>query len=769
MTRRLFHRASAALTGIGLCLDLACGKELIYTNSFEDCPADIPANIHFWKGGALHNWTRETLRAVENQPPDGKKSLQVELRNGVVIHVCIGLSGDGGQPLILTPGKQYSFSISAKADKENAEVSLGCGWGQCQAFKIGKEWQRLVFRFTPKEPSAGLIVSCGPDARCWLDAVQVEEGEATPFDPTAKTVDPRCAPIKDCDGVQLPADMMEVPVTLVAKAPVIDGKLDDECWKDVPVHTIDSPKDGKKGATEFKIVSDGQFYYLAVSCHEPDMKTLLARQTERNSQVYTDDCLEIFLKGQLRLARYEHFMLNSIGTMAQEEPGGRLWGGGDWWDAKTSKEEDRWNAEIQLYVPFNYGASMPPDAPCLFNLCRSRVSAGEYLPWRGKYHRPDTFAALTGVVRPGPLLQELGFDYARSDAADDLTVTFRVRNISGNPLAADSALMMKCGGKEILIPGMNLDLAVGAATDVSFTLSPPSSAWELGPMGEAHQDGSPPPPAKGTLTVQLQAGHGKFRGEEIAIDAADMIRGPLLRHNVFAPEDKSAAFKLDLARLGGLLKEATVVLTVKDLFGKTLWEDKLPAEATLRGELPLTGLSPGDLLFEASALSGGKTVAAARRLFRLTEPGGKTELVRADFFRRALVRGKRPVTGLCGAYLFPTHQDDALMTATMDCLKKQGANVLYVSATPCGATNPLASPARMRTVLDKAAGARPHVHDWLAHPDGHGAGPGGHPGTTGDCRIPQEPSCLAGLRPERRGGADAARLYERRLAALPTA
>ena len=706
MRKQILAPLVATLLAASLTLTAAPEKDIIYSNSFEDCPySDIPVGVVFriQPSSVLPSKTRDTVRAVENQPPYGKKSLQIEVPpGGTGIHTQFTLmSGEGSvRPLNLTPDKRYSFSVYAKSDHKNAEVILNHEFTSSKTFTVGTEWERLVFTFTPKTLGAGLTITVKPGARVWLDAVQVEEGDATSFAPAAKTLDPRCRQVA-AGGIPrmlpwygnaygpltglsrssplIPADTPRYPVTLITKAPVLDGKFDDECWKDAPTYSIDSPKDGKKGATEFKLVSDGQFFYLAVTCHEPDMKKLVAKQTERNSLVYTDDSLEIFLKSRLNRGEYDHYMLNSLGTCAQEVCGTGIWGQGPGWAAKTSKEGDRWNAEIQFPVSTS-SDGMSPDAPYLFNLCRSRVSANEFLPWHGLYHRPETFAALTGIVRPGPLLQETAFDYALGSTADELKVSYRIKNISGKLLDVEPSLMVKRDGKETLVSGNKFALAIDASKELVFTLPFVQKTEKLG--------------------VQLQANQAKYRGVEAALDPADLIRGPILQYNVYSPEDKAAAFKFDLFRIGGLLKDASLVLSVKDLFGKMLWEGNLPMTDSVRGEIPLVGLVPGNLIFEASAKSNGKAVASTRFPFQLVNPGGAVELMRADRFRRVMVCGTKPLSGLCGAYINALTFSEAVM----DDLKSRGAKFFYVSASH-GDDKPLASPSQLRTVLD-AAGRR---------------------------------------------------------------
>lgn len=133
-------------------------KEMIYTNSFEECSEDMPINIFFRKRGALQNWDQDTLRVVDNQPPDGKKSLQIDLKKGIGIGAVITLADDRLKFMKLPLDKTYSFSLYAKADRENAGVNIGFGnWKQSQKFKVGTKWKRLVYRFKPKKQSRSCV------------------------------------------------------------------------------------------------------------------------------------------------------------------------------------------------------------------------------------------------------------------------------------------------------------------------------------------------------------------------------------------------------------------------------------------------------------------------------------------------------------------------------------------------------------------------------------------------------------------------------------
>ncbi|MBD3331310.1 hypothetical protein GF356_00550 [candidate division GN15 bacterium] len=80
-----------------------------------------------------------------------------------------------------------------------------------------------------------------------------------------------------------------------AKAPEIDGDLDDACWSRPVESFFDS--EGQPAATDttrFYFAHDDTHLYLAAWCYEPMMDQLKARTQERDGGVYADDCVGYF-------------------------------------------------------------------------------------------------------------------------------------------------------------------------------------------------------------------------------------------------------------------------------------------------------------------------------------------------------------------------------------------------------------------------------------------------------------------------------------------
>ena len=104
---------------------------------------------------------------------------------------------------------------------------------------------------------------------------------------------------------------MSVPYT--ASAPVIDGKLDDKCWQSpVPGEFRDSVNSGKsKAETKVWLAYDNDYLYWAVKCYEPDKSTIVRKHSKRDSAIWEDDSMELFLDTGCDRKNYYQFIINS--------------------------------------------------------------------------------------------------------------------------------------------------------------------------------------------------------------------------------------------------------------------------------------------------------------------------------------------------------------------------------------------------------------------------------------------------------------------------
>lgn len=110
--------------------------------------------------------------------------------------------------------------------------------------------------------------------------------------------------------------------TVTSKAPVIDGKLDDECWKKAPIYdnTYEyfkpNPNAGKL-KNSFQIVYNEHGMYLGIINYEKNPEKLRMNVKNRdNSATWLDDCAELFIDSDGQGVGHRKFTVSASGAFA---------------------------------------------------------------------------------------------------------------------------------------------------------------------------------------------------------------------------------------------------------------------------------------------------------------------------------------------------------------------------------------------------------------------------------------------------------------------
>jgi hypothetical protein len=141
-----------------------------------------------------------------------------------------------------------------------------------------------------------------------------------------------------------------------SQAPKIDGKLDDDCWKNAPKATtfVDPYTENPVSEqTEVMMLYDEKALYLAFQAHDSQPQEILAKETKRDGDPKDDDYVEVILDPFHNHKDRSIFTVNAIGTQFSEIAGGRAekteWKGD--WKATVGRTENGWTAE--LAIPWN--------------------------------------------------------------------------------------------------------------------------------------------------------------------------------------------------------------------------------------------------------------------------------------------------------------------------------------------------------------------------------------------------------------------------------
>ncbi|MFA7183393.1 MAG: carbohydrate-binding family 9-like protein [Victivallales bacterium] len=171
---------------------------------------------------------------------------------------------------------------------------------------------------------------------------------------------------------------------LVRTSPVIDGKLEDQAWKEAFCAdlVLNSTGNSPRQATKVFVAYDRKNLYVAFHCSEADMAKVIARKKERDSPVYHDDCVEVFIAAGKNPRRIYHFITNMLGTRFDEIKEKRIknrkWNSE--WQVAARKGENSWSTEFA--ISFAVLGGSPREGDCWrINFCREEKPCNEDSSW----------------------------------------------------------------------------------------------------------------------------------------------------------------------------------------------------------------------------------------------------------------------------------------------------------------------------------------------------------------------------------------------------
>ncbi|MGQ9609915.1 MAG: carbohydrate-binding family 9-like protein [bacterium] len=218
--------------------------------------------------------------------------------------------------------------------------------------------------------------------------------------------------------------LYEPPVLEVTKTlnpPIIDGRLDDNCWKNAAKIEDFVFGDGKSKPVEptlAYVTYDDRGLYIGVVCHESNMESISISATERDKWLWDDDNVQIFIDPSPESeADYYHISITPIGTIfdneiSRAEPEKRIHRQsklGEKWNfegaVKTDIRNNLWTIEMSIYFSSFMKPKPAEGTMWRFNLYRMEQRLDEYTYWSPVFtmeqwpHFPKYFGKL---VLAGP-------------------------------------------------------------------------------------------------------------------------------------------------------------------------------------------------------------------------------------------------------------------------------------------------------------------------------------------------------------------------------
>jgi len=383
---------------------------LLRNSGFMRCSSDprLPDLWGIWGNATwtIKNWTLENF-GVDDQaksPLPGARVLKmwypptdqvVPVPPGKDINYYMAHDLSAG----LAPGN-YTLSVYLKAARTNTLLRMTHpSLGTVAEWRLGETWKRYTCTGTNTALLCWFMLS-EADSTVWLAAPQLETGtNATAYRPAPGEGQTPPPPAPEL------ATRRSVVSLKTSTPPTIDGRLDDACWGPAQKLTgLVRMPDGQPAGqpTEAFVAHDASALYIGIRCVEPDPDKLRVREFRRDSRVFSDDSVEVFLSPTETAQPYYHFAVNAAGVqwdaMNLNQP--------DWdgdWKVATGRESGAWTAE--LAIRFTSFPAQALSSNWRLNICRSRFAGqaepelSAWAPMADKgFHAPAYFGRLAGIA-----------------------------------------------------------------------------------------------------------------------------------------------------------------------------------------------------------------------------------------------------------------------------------------------------------------------------------------------------------------------------------
>ncbi len=262
---------------------------------------------------------------------EGKTVMRLE-KTGVVSHAVSVL-----------PQNPYTFSCYLKSETDGQPATMflrekGGRW-YSRKIKLSTQWKR--YSFTKKMLKGAAYVGIGVDEGVvWHDAAKLELGkQSTRFVPEKGAATTGTSPAQN--------PVFDLP--FVEGGFKLDGRLDEE-FRRKALHVTDFRLLGTKGKpsnkTEAWLATDGKSLLIAVLCKDDKTDAIKCKITERDGNVWTDECVELFLNPEMDRENYIHIAVNPDGVFYDARAGDSSWDRQV--KIKTHRQSDAWSVEIAI-------------------------------------------------------------------------------------------------------------------------------------------------------------------------------------------------------------------------------------------------------------------------------------------------------------------------------------------------------------------------------------------------------------------------------------
>lgn len=267
--------------------------------------------------------------------------------------------------------------------------------------------------------------------------------------------------------------------------PAIDGDLADACWQaasPTSAFVLWGHDALPEAQTIARVCFDDQRLYIAVEAMEPNLEPRLnmldlvrADATGRDSRVFRDDCVEIFI--QPGDEAYYQVVVNSIGTIYDGRGMDNAWDGEI--EAAAKRGNTSYTFELAIDLASIGGA---PEGTWRMNFCRNRTAVAESSTWsglQGDFHQPAQFGEVL-FAEAGPTIRDVSLQIAGETLTAVATMAGQAPTLTANVSAGanESSASVAGSGQRTL----SVALPDGAADSGRVGVT-----WELTDGGTTFQ------------------------------------------------------------------------------------------------------------------------------------------------------------------------------------------------------------------------------------------------------------------------------------------
>ena len=376
----------------------ASSKNILHNSGFEQCTLDdLP---DYWGcphwGLADPYWVtrfeewQKYFVTDSSMPYEGKRSMKIvnpknKPSSGLTLwSVSVGAKKD----------EKYTFSAYMRSKPAGVKVRL-----DKKILTLTDKWQRYTTTFINgnKQGPYSDMLNIVPISKgtVWIDAVQLENGPLTAYQPLKN--EKKQLEIQEGNVNKILTDVPKYQSPYYRDQIILDGKLTDKIWQKIPEMELGGLSGGKvKYPTETKVWYNDKGIYIGAKCFSQNTKNNKCKVTSRDGNIWNDPSLEIFIDTNLSRNFYLHLGVNQNGVQFDAFCNDMSWNGT--WKAKTYTDQagKYWSTEI--FLPFGeMGINRSGGDWWGLNICRNNPAVGETSCWSptyGTFHNATRFGQI---------------------------------------------------------------------------------------------------------------------------------------------------------------------------------------------------------------------------------------------------------------------------------------------------------------------------------------------------------------------------------------